>query len=95
MTIKNTLAERHVLYGNFLDESVIAMSLKGYLRLGPGWERLTSDQQNALDNICQKMARIINGDPNYIDNWHDIQGYARLIEDALRDTGTSLETETP
>ncbi len=31
--------------------------------------------------IADKIARILNGDPNYKDNWHDIQGYAKLAED--------------
>jgi len=29
------------------------------------------------------MARIVNGDSNYIDNWHDIAGYATLVEQEL------------
>ncbi len=49
----------------------------------PGWDRLANDQAQALDTICDKIARILNGDPNYIDNWHDIQGYAKLVEDRL------------
>src|SRR5690606_10084595 len=30
-----------------------------------------------------KIARILIGDPNYADNWHDIQGYAKLVEERL------------
>jgi len=33
--------------------------------------------------ILHKIARILNGDPEYSDNWHDIAGYATLIEVAL------------
>ena len=36
--------------------------------------------------ICNKMARIVNGDPNYIENWHDISGYSTLIENSLMTT---------
>jgi len=35
--------------------------------------------------ICHKISRIVNGDPNYKDSWHDIIGYAKLIEDKLED----------
>lgn len=33
-----------------------------------------------LEMIAHKIARILNGDPNYADNWHDIAGYATLID---------------
>ena len=41
--------------------------------------------------ITNKMARIVNGDPNYIDNWHDIAGYATLVEQELIMTGHDKE----
>lgn len=93
--IDRTLQERGNRYGEFKDQSVISMSLKNSLRyqfaddlltltVRPGWARLEPYQQNALDMICDKMARIINGDPMYRDNWHDISGYAKLVEDRLK-----------
>ena len=36
-----------------------------------------------LGTIADKIGRILSGDPNYADNWHDIQGYAKLVEDRL------------
>jgi hypothetical protein len=30
-----------------------------------------------------KVARILNGDPDYADSWRDIIGYARLVEKRL------------
>ena len=48
-----------------------------------GWNRLNDVQAQALEVIADKIARILNGDPNYADNWHDIQGYAKLVEDRL------------
>lgn len=44
---------------------------------------LTSSQQEALDMIFHKIGRILNGDPNYADSWHDIAGYATLVEQEL------------
>ena len=38
----------------------------------------------ALDMICHKIARIINGDPNHLDSWQDIAGYARLVAERLQ-----------
>jgi hypothetical protein len=48
-----------------------------------GWQRLEADQQESLHMIANKISRILNGDPDYIDSWHDIVGYAQLIEDRL------------
>jgi hypothetical protein len=33
--------------------------------------------------ILHKIARIVNGDSNYADSWHDIGGYAKLVVDEL------------
>lgn len=37
----------------------------------------TDAQKETLDMIAHKIARIITGDPNYIDSWLDIAGYAQ------------------
>lgn len=42
-------------------------------------------RKEALDNICQKIARVVNGDQFYEDNWVDIQGYAKLALDYIRE----------
>jgi hypothetical protein len=52
------------------------------------WSRLQPDQQEALEMIAHKVGRILNGDPNYHDSWHDIVGYTKLVADRLA-TGKS------
>jgi hypothetical protein len=44
---------------------------------------LDNDQIEALEMIFSKLARILNGDPNYADSWIDIAGYATLVADRL------------
>jgi len=44
---------------------------------------LNNDQREALEMIAHKIARILNGDPNYADNWIDIAGYATLVANRL------------
>lgn len=44
---------------------------------------LAPDQRESLEMVMHKIARIINGDPNYADSWHDIAGYAKLVADRL------------
>lgn len=82
--IDKTLAERGARYGNFAEHAVIAQGLKGVMWRTPGWACLAPDQAQALEVIVDKIARILNGDPNYPDNWHDIIGYAKLIEKRLQ-----------
>jgi len=85
--IDATLAERGNRYGSFVDHACIAQGLQDYLRDQKGWRRLEPDQKQALTVICDKIARMLNGDPNYRDNWHDIAGYAKLIDDRLASEG--------
>lgn len=82
-TVAATLAERGSRYGAFADHARIAQGIQDVMRAHPNWDRLDLDMKQALTVIADKIARILNGDPFYLDNWHDIQGYAKLIEDRL------------
>lgn len=81
--VSHTLAERGARYGAFTDHAGICQALKRVMKGTDGWGRLNDAQMQALETIADKIARILNGDPNYCDNWHDIQGYAKLVEDSL------------
>ena len=81
------LKDRGQKYGPFTGHAEITQALKRVMRTSPGWKgwaRLEDDQKEALDMIAHKIGRILNGDPNYIDSWDDIAGYARLVADRLR-----------
>lgn len=81
MDINETLKERGNRYGEFGNHARIAQELKQVMRNTHNWTQLSYDKQESLDMIQHKIARILNGDPNYKDNWHDISGYAKLAED--------------
>lgn len=92
MSVQKTLDERGSRYGDFTDHAEIAQRIQTAMRARPGeyeavnsqgWMRLSDVQKQALTVIADKIARILSGDPNYADNWHDIQGYAKLVEDRL------------
>lgn len=84
--ITNTLAERGKRYGEFTGHAEVTQGLKQFLaeELKLRNKRLAPDQQEALDMICHKIGRIINGDPDYDDSWVDIAGYAKLVADRLQ-----------
>lgn len=77
------LEARGKVYGAFDDHAEISQGLKLELNQLESWNRLDADQKEALEMICHKMARIMNGDPDYVDNWADIAGYARLVAKRL------------
>ena len=85
MSIEETLQERGSRYGDFSVHAEICQRIQDAMRHTEpfGWDRLSDVQKQALTVIADKVARILSGDPNYGDNWHDIQGYARLVEDRL------------
>lgn len=92
--IQSTLDERGSRYGDFTGHAKIARALMDVMytskALGSdgiqrdAWLKLTPVQEQVLCVIADKIARILNGDPNYRDNWHDIQGYAKLAEDRCK-----------
>ena len=83
--INTTLTERGQSYGTFKGHAEISQGLKELLEVAIASRDcdLAPDQAEALQMICHKIARIINGDPNYADSWHDIAGYAQLVADRL------------
>lgn len=88
MSIEETLAERGARYGDFTDRAHIAQRLQSVMRgsTGSQWDCLSADKRQALTVIADKIARILTGDPEYRDNWHDIQGYAKLAEDRCKES---------
>lgn len=79
------LAERGNRYGKFADHADLSQRLKVAItdHLSRHNKALEFDQQEAIDMICHKLARIANGDPDYADSWVDIAGYAKLVADRL------------
>jgi hypothetical protein len=73
-------------YGSFLGLSQVTQRLKAVAHQFAGQNNKTfdADQAEALDLIFTKIGRILNGDPNYVDSWTDIAGYATLVADRLQ-----------
>ena len=98
--IQDTLAERGARYGDFTDHAAIAQRLQDVMRdsgavhvadetfmsTNKGWNALSPVKRQALSVIADKIARILSGDPEYRDNWHDIAEYATLAHDRCVDT---------
>ena len=90
-SVDETLTERGNRYGKFKDHAKLSQQLTNVMRWSDGWERLDYDMREALEMIQHKIARILNGDPNYDDSWRDIAGYAMLVAARLeKAAGTAL-----
>lgn len=83
--IDATLAERQSQYGNFEDVAFVTENIMATLAKvrSNGLHDLPHTHRMALYMIASKMARIVNGDFNHLDSWHDIGGYSKLIEDLI------------
>ena len=82
--LKDVLQQRGDRYGSYPTHALISQDLKTTMQKYSGYERLSVDQKESLEMIAHKIARILNGDPNYDDSWVDIAGYATLIAKRLQ-----------
>ena len=73
--IESTLAERQNQYGDFSDVAHLSQGLQSLLLVGS----FSDTQQEAIQMICSKLARLACGDADHVDSWHDIAGYATLV----------------
>lgn len=80
--IQEILNERESRYGDYTKVSFVSQVIKNATRqyLSP----MHTFQRESLDMIANKIARICCGDPDYIDSWDDIAGYAQLVANELR-----------
>jgi len=96
--IDDTLKERGSRYGDFETHAAITQALKrvmmGDVKLTESdtstryvpctnWRKLSPSQKEALEMVMHKVGRILNGDPDFYDSWHDICGYSKLVADTL------------
>jgi hypothetical protein len=93
MDIRDTLKERGDRYGAFEDHAHLCQEIKATFRIGRSWNSCSPSQKQALETIADKIARMLNGDPDYDDNWIDIIGYAQLVLDELHEHNGQTKME--
>ena len=84
-SVDELVDERALTYGKFQNLAEVSQRFKDSLHyfLITRNKYLAPDQQEAMELIFHKFARIVNGDPDYVDNWKDVAGYATLVADRL------------
>lgn len=85
-SVNAILNQRASTYGSFMDHATITYQLKqtAHQFTAEKGKSFEYDQCEALDMIFSKIGRILNGDPNHLDSWVDIAGYAQLVADRLQ-----------
>jgi hypothetical protein len=84
--VDGILNDRAKDYGKFKDGAALMQGIKRLLaEHARVHDKLFADDQwEALEMIVHKMARIVNGNPDKVDSWIDIAGYATLVSDRLQ-----------
>lgn len=82
--IDKILEERQKTHGDFYTHAVITQKIKFLIRLNKK-ASFSYTQEEALDMIAHKIGRITAGNPDHIDHWDDIAGYATLVANELRE----------
>ena len=90
MDIDEILNERGARYGSdrehgYRELALIAQNLKSAMKHSPNWNKLPADMRESLEMVASKIARILNGDYNYLDSWADCIGYLQLVAERLDD----------
>jgi hypothetical protein len=81
-----TINERAVDYGKFKDGAALMQGMKRLVadHAATHDKTFADDQWEALEMILHKIGRIVNGNPDKVDSWVDIAGYATLVADRLQ-----------
>lgn len=75
------LRERGSTHGDWVAQSATAEVL--FQTIMAREPDLSASQVQAVHMICTKLSRIACGDPDEVDHWRDIAGYATLAADAI------------
>jgi len=84
--VDTVLDERAKDYGKFIEGAEIMQMLKRLVHnyIEKRGTPLAFDQREAIDMMIHKLGRVINGNPDKVDHWVDIAGYATLVADRLQ-----------
>jgi hypothetical protein len=73
------LSEREQTHGLFREVAGYSQAIKNVMRTSRNWNRLDVAQAQALEVVADKVARILCGDPSFLDHWQDGAGYFELV----------------
>lgn len=83
--------ERGAIYGDFFGHALAAQEIKAVMRNAlennPRYFAMPHETRvvllEGLEMIAHKIGRIVNGDPTYLDNFIDIEGYSKITRERV------------
>ena len=92
MNTDQILSDREQTHGAFREVAGYSQAIKTLMRSSRNWGRLDVAQAQALEVVADKVARILCGDPSYLDHWQDGAGYFELV---VRDLTNARQVTMP
>lgn len=90
----SVLQERSATHGDFEHWATVSQLLKAALQGGAQWGFMHPTQREALEAVMGKLARIVTGDPNFIDHYRDIIGYTQRAMDYTAKQPLATDSKT-
>jgi hypothetical protein len=92
--IKEILEQREGTHGLYSEVSRVSQGIKMTMQISVNWKHLKAEQRESLEMIANKIGRVLSGNCDFLDHWHDISGYASLIVKEL-ETQAEDESDVP
>jgi hypothetical protein len=90
--LDETLSSRKAVYGKYYDQVILRADL---MKLMTEAYKANHNQDmpevyyGYIWDIMNKMSRIAVS-PNHIDSWHDVQGYAKRVEESITERSDGI-----
>lgn len=93
--VNETIKQRFSVHGDYTTAATFKDRLISQCSELPNWKKLGPDGRETVRMIVEKLGRIMLGDCDFPDHWHDIAGYATLMERSLESRPGPGQIEIP
>lgn len=83
--VNDTLEQRKNVHGNYAVSAQMKDDILYRLQTTPNFDDMDAVGRTTLRMIVEKIGRIMYGDWSFVDHWHDIAGYATLMQNHCED----------
>jgi len=81
--VEKILEERGSRYGSMEINAMTTQALMRVIKNTPSYDNLSSSHIECIHMIFHKISRMVCGDPMYVDNAVDMEGYSRLLKEYI------------
>lgn len=95
MSVEDTLKQRNNVHGNYARSAGVKDKVLEEFSKTDNWKKLGAEGRQTVRMIVEKLGRVMYGDCFFPDHWHDIAGYATLMEGVCLNRPVHGQTELP